>query len=507
MEKGKNKMRRSRILSALTAAGMLLSSIGGVTAFAEGDTQSYNDAEELVKSLLVDSSSYVKDSAKLSVSNSKQAAIFGEALDTVGFNEGIILSTGDATKSFSKSIGSEGYSGKCTDADLLKLSKTENKSQYGVYDYAVLEFKIIAQGDELSFNYAFGSREFNQNPKFNDLFGLFVNGENIAKLPNNEYVTINNIRGYDQNGKINSVDNMKYAHKPNGSCAGFNGITDVLTAKCDVTAGSEVTVKMAIADVGDSVYNSSVFIKANSLKTTNITVLSDGNGEAYANKSSGKVGENIVLTAKPASGYEFSHWEVIKGDITITNNSFVMCEGDVVVKAYFKAIENNTYNITVKTSAGGTAYASKSTANAGEIIKITAIAKSGYVIKSISCTQGGAVLNGNSFVMPQSDVVIYVMFEEDMSKYLMAARPFSYVFSYDSQMNPIKTNSNHDFDNYPEYVSIKINLGEEYAGKTGNICAGRKSNSKVIETVTLDDNGCYVFKADIKKNYSFVLED
>ena len=42
---------------------------------------------------------------------------------------------------------------------------------------------------------------------------------------------------------------------------------------------------------------------------------------------------------------------------------------------------------------------------------------------------------------------------------------------------------------------------------TGSLCSGRKSNRNVIETITLDENGCYTFKAGIAKNYSFVLDE
>ena len=89
---------------------------------------------------------------------------------------------------------------------------------------------------------------------------------------------------------------------------------------------------------------------------------------------------------------------------------------------------------------------------------------------------------------------------------MASALPHSYVFSYDKDMTLISTNSNRSFEAFPEYVEIKIDLGADFAGRTGNICAGRKSSGKVIESITLDENGCYVFKADAKKNYSFVLD-
>lgn len=190
---------------------------------------------------------------------------------------------------------------------------------------------------------------------------------------------------------------------------------------------------------------------------------------------------------------------------------FNMPKCNIIATAYFKPVPKNTYKSTYSiktiTNDHGKAYASKSTAYAGESIKITATPDKGYVLDSIKCTKGGAVLSDDTFVMPESDVVIFVSFKEDTSEYLLTAHPYSYVFSYDTEMNLIETNSNRDFSSYPEYVSIKIDLGSDYAGRTGRICAGRKSDSNVIKTVTLDENGCYVFKAGIKKNYSFVLDD
>ena len=186
--------------------------------------------------------------------------------------------------------------------------------------------------------------------------------------------------------------------------------------------------------------------------------------------------------------------------------TFPMPACDLNIKAVFSGQTRAAHSITVTTDGHGTAFASKSSAYSGELISIGQRADDGYVLDSIICTGGGAAINGNTFVMPDSDVTVYVTFKEDVSRYIASALPHSYVFSYDKDMNLISTNSNRSFDAFPEYAEIKIDLGADYAGRTGNICAGRKSSGKVIESITLDENGCYVFKADIKKNYSFVLD-
>lgn len=227
----------------------------------------------------------------------------------------------------------------------------------------------------------------------------------------------------------------------------------------------------------------------------------------------GTGGMYIDITSKDYSQVmkDFSDYldqtsETIQQTSAANPYTFTMPACNLNIKAVFSGQARSAHRIFVNTDGHGTAFASKSSAYSGELISIGQRAADGYVLDSITCTSGGAVINGNSFIMPDCDVTIYVTFKEDTSKYIAHALPHSYVFSYDKDMNLINTNSNRSFDSFPEYVEIKINLGADYAGRTGNICTGRKSSAKVIESITLDDNGCYVFKADVKKNYSFVLD-
>jgi len=47
-------------------------------------------------------------------------------------------------------------------------------------------------------------------------------------------------------------------------------------------------------------------------------------------------GVRVQLSADPDPGYVFDHWTVEKGNITITDNCFIMPAEDVVVKAVFR---------------------------------------------------------------------------------------------------------------------------------------------------------------------------
>ena len=73
------------------------------------------------------------------------------------------------------------------------------------------------------------------------------------------------------------------------------------------------------------------------LVTYDVTVETEGGGTASASPETAAADTEITLTAVPAPGYAFDHWEVVKGDVTITDNRFLMPAGAVTVKAVFTA--------------------------------------------------------------------------------------------------------------------------------------------------------------------------
>ncbi len=69
-----------------------------------------------------------------------------------------------------------------------------------------------------------------------------------------------------------------------------------------------------------------------------VDVSNDGHGTGIASPESAVYGTQITLTATPDANYRFKEWQVISGNITITNNSFTMPSEDVQVKAIFETI-------------------------------------------------------------------------------------------------------------------------------------------------------------------------
>jgi len=78
------------------------------------------------------------------------------------------------------------------------------------------------------------------------------------------------------------------------------------------------------------------FVKDSATTEYSVTVRTDGNGTAMADKTSAAAGTVVTLTATPKSGYTFKQWQVVTGGVTIKDNKFTMPAGNVEVKAIFE---------------------------------------------------------------------------------------------------------------------------------------------------------------------------
>jgi len=178
----------------------------------------------------------------------------------VGFEAGLVLSTGTIANvpgpNNSDSIGR--VNGQPGDIDLDNLLMN-----YFTEDATVLEFDFVPDTDVLSFQYVFASDEYNEyvDQGYNDVFGFFLNGVNVATLPDGTPVTIDNIN-------LNSHADLYINNDPSDGVPSVNiemdGLTKVLSVEASVNPGVTNHMKLAIADVGDSSYDSNIFLRANS---------------------------------------------------------------------------------------------------------------------------------------------------------------------------------------------------------------------------------------------------
>ena len=150
--------------------------------------------------------------------------------------------------------------------------------------------------------------------------------------------------------------------------------------------------------------------------TYTVTVSNDGNGTGTASPSTAAAGTTITLTATPNKGYHFKEWQVISGGVTIKDDKFLMPDSNVEVSAIFEKDAPpvpTEFTITVKTDGNGTASASHAKAVVGTEIRLTATPKEGYHFKEWQVISGNVTIKDNKFTMPDTNVAIKAIFEED----------------------------------------------------------------------------------------------
>ncbi len=208
---------------------------------------------------------------------------FNGAASNIGLASGVIMSSGD----IANACGPNNQSGISTsnsllgDADLdIIMSPTLS------YDAAVIEFDFVPTSDTVKFRYVFGSDEYMEFVSsipggINDGFGFFISGpgitgpfannaKNIALVPGTSLpVTMfnlnlnNNSAYYFDNG-----DGFGSGTAPNGLTVQYDGFTKPLTAITQVQCGQTYHIKLAIADGGDGIIDSGVFLEAGSFAST-----------------------------------------------------------------------------------------------------------------------------------------------------------------------------------------------------------------------------------------------
>ena len=217
-----------------------------------------------------------------------QIGEFSDATSNIGFQGGIVLSSGAVTElvgtSNNTTAGQTINSG-ISDNDLLSIAQsvTSNPSSGNINstdDLASLEFDFVAVSNVVSFNFVFGSDEYTQwiNSSFNDVFGFFVSGPgitgpyaspaafpngsvNLALVPNtNLPITISTI--YPSLNGLPGLNEQYYV--PGGLGNTLNGYTTPIPITFNVQCGETYHFKFAVADCQDDYLSTAVFLQDDS---------------------------------------------------------------------------------------------------------------------------------------------------------------------------------------------------------------------------------------------------
>jgi len=231
--------------------------------------------------------------------------------DVTPADTGLILSTGDV-RSFTQSSGDPNRSGSTSS----NMPGVDNDAQFNAlagantYDAAILDANFIPSTDMLSMQFVFSSEEYPEyiNSIYNDIVGVWVNSSYVPLSVGNASVAgVNNA-----NSSNLYVDNTGDAYNTE-----MDGFTITMTLEIPVVSGAINNIRIGIADVGDSSYDSNVLIAADSLQ-----------GAVLANDDSFNIAPNATKTIDALA----NDTNVGGGSMTITHvNGIAVVAGDSVM--------------------------------------------------------------------------------------------------------------------------------------------------------------------------------
>jgi gliding motility-associated-like protein len=215
------------------------------------------------------------------VGDAQAIGSFNGSASNIGLASGVILSSGD----IANCVGPNNTSGISSSNSLagdpdLNMVMAPALS----YEAAVLEFDFIPTSDTVKFRYVFGSDEYMEfvspGGTINDGFGFFISGPgiagpysggaiNIALVPGTALpVTMQNINlSTNSSYYFDNGDGFGTGTAPDGLTVQYDGFTVPLTAIALVQCGQTYHIKIAIADGGDGIIDSGVFLEEGSFSS------------------------------------------------------------------------------------------------------------------------------------------------------------------------------------------------------------------------------------------------
>lgn len=121
----------------------------------------------------------------------------------------------------------------------------------------------------------------------------------------------------------------------------------------------------------------------------------------------------------PACGFtapadqEFKAWEIGGTEYKVGDSYTVLVDTEIKALWENSVITPTTYTVTVSNDGNGTASASHAKAAAGTEITLTATPNTGYHFKEWQVINGGVTIKDDKFLMPDTNVEIKAIFEED----------------------------------------------------------------------------------------------
>ena len=306
---------------------------------------------------------------------------------------GVILSTGyvgyftnsrgDPNTSTNAGYNSSGENGN-NDFDAIAGTRT--------YDASYLTTSFIPDNDVMTIQFVFSSEEYPEysNSIYNDVVGVWANGVHIPISVTASPAAVT---------EINQTENSNLYHDNTGDQYNteMDGFTVTMTLTIPVQAGQVNTLKIGIADVSDSNYDSNLLIAGDSVQTKLIAIQDDFTLHEGETATVNVLGNDINNTGGTLVVTHINGVAVVAGD-TVTLPS-----GHVVTLN-----ANGTFDITTVDDEGKASftYATKAVGSNGQTLQTD----TGFVtVDTVPCFVAGTLIR-----TPQGDVAVEALRAGDL---------------------------------------------------------------------------------------------
>ncbi|WP_456386366.1 Hint domain-containing protein [Profundibacter sp.] len=191
---------------------------------------------------------------------------------------GVILSTG-RVRDFTNSNGQSNHN----TGTSTNTSGVNNDAQFNAiaggstYDAAILDIDFIPTGDTLTMQFSFSSEEYPEYwSAYSDIIGVWINGTYVPMTVGNGDADVQNINSGTNENQF--LDNTSDAYNTE-----MDGLTITLTLTIPVNSGVVNSIRIGVADQGDSAYDTNLLIAGDSLQTTLVAM--DDSTTMYAGGS------------------------------------------------------------------------------------------------------------------------------------------------------------------------------------------------------------------------------
>ena len=308
-------------------------------------TTSLFTVEELVTDVLIDSQCNqafnITSSTGSDFGSTNGIGYFEANGSSWPFENGLIMTSGDVANAPGPESGVllDGTYAWPGDGDLeafipgLNAGDTNNAS--------IIEFEFVPVSNSMSFDFIFAAEEYGTfQCTFTDAFAFLLtdsagNTANLAIVPGtDDPISVLTVRDDQYNGACESVNEEWFAnyYGPGGlppltSPTNFIGHTEVMTASATVIPNEVYTIKLVVADDGDTIYDSAVFIDGGSFDIGQLDLGEDilvSSGNALCE------GQEIVLDAGALPNNSTIEWfmdgTLMEGEtgvtLTVTETAF-----------------------------------------------------------------------------------------------------------------------------------------------------------------------------------------